>query len=167
MATQREGGGYGTQNSGRNCPLHVHNHPAPTPTAVTVNVEHHASATSSLTSSAAAAATIAPNALDYLAFFDDNDDASVDAPSPKKDLTDFSKRKTDDDLVASGDYSVDWEKEDLSQQAEADALDDISEGDGPVNEVDVFVLIAREEEEEQEVRNDNPPPWSLRLFEYH
>ncbi len=92
---------------------------------------------------------------------------------PKKICPISVEKKTDDDSVASRDDSADWEKEDdqmrhlLLAQAEAnDALDEISNDDGPVNEAEEFMLISGEEEEEEEVRNDHPPPRSLRPFKY-
>ncbi len=67
---------------------------------------------------------------------------AVDLPSPKKAMSDFSRLQTDDDSVASGDDSAGWEKEDERMRLQLDAkviaedADDISEDDGPVNEVE-------------------------------
>jgi hypothetical protein len=75
-------------------------------------------------------------------------------PSPKLAMTDFSCLKTNDDSVASGDDSADWEKEDEQMQhqllaaGDAEDADDISEDDGPVNEVEEFMLMAGEDNEE-------------------
>ena len=77
-------------------------------------------------------------------------------------MTDFSCLKTDDDSVASGDDSTDWEKEDermklqLLAAGNAEDTDDISEDDGPVNEVEEFMLMAGEDNEE--AGNTIPPP---------
>jgi len=63
-------------------------------------------------------------------------------------MSDFSRLKTDDDSVASGDDSAGWEEEDKQMRLQVDAnaiskdADDISEDDGPVNEVEEFMQIA-------------------------
>ena len=73
---------------------------------------------------------------------------AVDLPSPQKNMSDFSRLQTEDDSVASGDDSAGWEKEDERMRLQLDAkviaedADDISEDDGPVNEVEEFMLIA-------------------------
>ena len=72
---------------------------------------------------------------------------AVDLPSPKKAMSDFSRLKTDDDSVASGNYSAGWEEENEQMRLQLDAnaisedADDISEDDGPVNEVEEFMLL--------------------------
>jgi hypothetical protein len=119
-----------------------------TPISRIVNINHqHMSATSSLTASHAA------SSLD------------IDAlPSPKKAMTDFSRLKTDDDSVASGDDSTDWEKEDermkllLVAAGKAEDADDISEDDGPVNEVAEFMLMAGEDNNEEAAGDTIEPP---------
>ncbi len=89
-------------------------------------------------------------------------------------MSDFSRLKTDDDSVASGDDSAGWEEEDERRQLQLDAnairedADDILEDDGPVNEVEEFMLIAGGGEDGEDVI-DNLPPLnrSLRWFELH
>jgi hypothetical protein len=57
-------------------------------------------------------------------------------------------------LVTSSDDSADWEKEDERVQFQllaaggTEDMDDISEDDGPVNEVEEFILMVREEDNE-------------------
>jgi hypothetical protein len=78
---------------------------------------------------------------------------------PKEIICQISTGKSDDDSVASGNYSATWEKEDkqmryvILAQAEAEDADDILEDDGPVNEVEEFMMISREGEQ---AVNDNP-----------
>jgi len=63
-------------------------------------------------------------------------------------MSDFSRLKMDDDSVASGDDSAGWEEEDERMRLQVDAnaisenADNILEDDGPVNEVEKFMLIA-------------------------
>ncbi len=80
-----------------------------TPISRIVNINHqHMIASSSLTASHAASLAMTMN--DQFTSFPL---LEVDAlPSPKKAMTDFSHLKTDDDSVASGNDSTDWEKED-------------------------------------------------------
>jgi hypothetical protein len=164
MATLGEGEGYATQSRGQKQSSAAH---MTTPISRVVSVNNHVNDTSLLitthaASSASAAAMLRAFNRFSFSLYDDNSD---DGPSPKKDLSDFSRKKTDDDSVASGDDSADWEKEDdqmrhllLAQAKADDALDEISDDDGPVNEVEEFMLISGEEEEEEEVRNDHPSP---------
>jgi hypothetical protein len=62
----------------------------------------------------------------------------------------LQQKKSDDDSVASSNDSADWEKEDeqmrhvILAQAEAKDADDIPEDDGPVNEVEEFMMISGE-----------------------
>ncbi len=101
--------------------------------------------------------------LDSFTLFPSSSSLDEDAlPSPKRDnLFNFNRKKSDDDSVASVNNSAVWEKEDkqmrhmILAQAETKDADDISEDDGPVNEVEEFMMISREGEEEV---NDNPPP---------
>ena len=78
-------------------------------------------------------------------------------------MSDFSRLKTDDDSVASGDDSAGWEEEDerMRLQVDANAIsedsDDISEDDGPVNEVEEFMLIAGGGEDDENVIDNLPP----------
>jgi len=71
-------------------------------------------------------------------------------------MSDFSRLQTDDDSVASGDDSAGWEEEDERMRLQVDAKaisedsDDISEDDGPVNEVEEFMLIAGGGEEDDD-----------------
>jgi len=107
--TQRLAGGYETRNRSQN------GSPAAqmTPLSRVMNIENRASATSSLTMSHAAssasaatmpASTLFPSSPPRL--------DAVDLPSPKKAMSDFSRLKTNDDSVASGDDSAGWEEED-------------------------------------------------------
>lgn len=79
-------------------------------------------------------------------------------------MTDFSRLKTDDDSVASGDDSTDWEKEDermkllLVAAGKAEDADDISEDDGPVNEVAEFMVMAGEDDNEEAAGDTIEPP---------
>ena len=145
ISTQQEGGGgryarrYRTNTTAQEMT---------TPISRIVNINHqHMSATSSLTASHAASSLD----IDTL-------------PSPKKAMTDFSRLKTDDDSVASGDDSTDWEKEDermkllLVAAGEAEDADDISEDDGPVNEVAEFMLMAGEDDNEEAAGDTIEPP---------
>ena len=119
-----------------------------TPLSRVTNIKNCASASSSLTMSHAAssasadtmpASTLFPSLPPRL--------DAVDLPSPKKAMSDFSRLKTDDDSVASGNYSAGWEEENEQMRLQLDAnaisedADDISEDDGPVNEVEEFMLL--------------------------
>jgi len=80
-----------------------------------------------------------------------SDVSDKDVPSPKKLLTDFTMRKSDDDSIASGDDSIAWEKEDdrvvhvFAIQVEAEnALDDaLEDAPAPVKELEEWELIAQ------------------------
>jgi hypothetical protein len=78
-------------------------------------------------------------------------------------MSDFSRLKTDDDFVASGDNSAGWEEEDEQMQLQLDAnaisedADNISEDDGPVNKVEEFNLIAGGGEDDENVIDNLPP----------
>ena len=158
--TQRLAGGYATRNRGQN------GSPAAqmTPLSRVTNFENRASASSSLTmshtASSASAATMPASTL--FPSLPPRLDA-VDLPSPKKAMSDFSRLKTDDDSVASGDDSAGWEEEDerMRLQVDANAIsedsDDISEDDGPVNEVEEFMLIAGGGEDDENVIDNLPP----------
>ena len=70
----------------------------------------------------------------------------------------------DDDSVASGDDSAGWEEEDERMRLQVDAnhaisedSDDISEDDGPVKEVEEFMLIAGGGEDGEDVVDNFPP----------
>ena len=160
VVTQRLAGGYATRNRGQD------GSPAGemTPQSVVANIAS-ASATSSITMSRAAssasdatmppASTLFPSSPHRL--------DAVDLPSPKKAMSDFSRLQTDDDSVASGDDSAGWEKEDKRMRLQLDAkviaedADDISEDDGPVNEVEEFMLIAGGGEDGEDVIDNLPP----------
>ncbi len=75
-------------------------------------------------------------------------------------LPDFTTRKSDDDSVASGDDSADWEMEEdrvlnafLAQTEAEDTLDDLSV-DVPMKEVHEFMLISGEGEDGTEGHAD-------------
>jgi hypothetical protein len=78
-------------------------------------------------------------------------------------MSDFSRLKTDDESVASGDDSAGWEEEDKRMRLQLDAnaisevADNISEDDGPVNEMEECMLIAGEEEDGEDVIDNLPP----------
>ena len=78
-------------------------------------------------------------------------------------MSDFSRLKTDDDSVASGDDSAGWDEEDKRMWLQIDAnaisedADNISENDGPVNEVEEFMLIAGGGEDDENVIDNLSP----------
>jgi hypothetical protein len=135
-----------------------------TPLSCVTSIENRASTSYNLTMSHAAssasaatmpASTLFPSLPPHL--------DAVDLPSPKKAMSDFSRLKTDDDSVASGDDSAGWEKEDKRMRLQLDAnaiskdADDISENDGLVNEVEEFMLIAGGGEDGEDVIDNLPP----------
>ena len=69
----------------------------------------------------------------------------------------------DDDSVASGNDSAGWEEEDEQMRLQLDAnaisedADDILEDDGPLNEVEEFMLIAGGGEDDENVIDNLPP----------
>jgi hypothetical protein len=102
------------------------------------NVENHASATSLLTTlhaASAASAAMMPSELDSFTLFPSSSSLDEDAlPPPKRDnLLDFNRKKSDDELVVSGNDSATWEKEDeqmryvILAQAEAKGMQMISQ----------------------------------------
>ena len=98
---------------------------APISRVLNINHHHHMSATSSLTASHAA--SLATMKGDQFTSFPS---LEVDAqPSPKKAMTDFSRLKTNDDSVASGDDSTDWEKEDERMKLQLLAAGDDEDAD--------------------------------------
>jgi hypothetical protein len=165
-ATQSSGEGYATQHSGRNWSQAAVAVNMTTPILRIINVENHASPTSSLTmlhAASTASAAAMPSELDSFTLFPSSSSFDEDAlPSPKRDnLSDFNRKLSDNDLVASSNDSATWEKEDkrmrhvILAQVQAKDADDISENDGPVNEVEEFMRICGEGEQ---VVNDNPLP---------
>ena len=88
---------------------------------------------------------------------------AADLLSPKKAMSDFSRLQTDDDSVASGNDSAGWEEEDKRMRLRLDAKaisednDNILEDNGPVNEVEEFMLIAGGGEDGEDVIDNLPP----------
>jgi hypothetical protein len=157
--TQMLAGGYATRNRDQN------GLPAAQMTPLTAQVRYFASASSSLTMSHAASSASAPATMPASTLFPSSPPRldAVDLLSPKKAMSDFSRLKTDDESVASGDDSAGWEEEDKRMRLQLDAnaisevADNISEDDGPVNEMEECMLIAGEEEDGEDVIDNLPP----------
>jgi hypothetical protein len=139
-----------------------------------ISVENHASTTSLLTMlhavSTASAATMLSELDSFTLFPSSSSFDEDDLPSTKRDnLSDFNRKKSDDDSVASGNDSAAWEKEGeqmrhvILAQAQAKDADDISEDDSPVNEVEEFMMICGEGEQ---VVNENPLPSNVPQQEF-
>jgi hypothetical protein len=169
-AGQQYGDGSPQLLSGQNCPLAGVAHSATTPPPSRVNVmwTGEASATSSLSMTDAASASVRNSnkrSADDLASDDDT-------PSPKKALPDFSRRKNEEDSVASGDDSNGWEREEgrvmheFTAQAEADDVrDDAAFPDIAMNETNEWEFLAEGNADELPDQPTPPPKFEkLRIF---
>ena len=158
-ARQQYGDGSPQLFIGQNCPPAVVTRSESTPPPWRMNVRINiasteASTTSSLSMTDATTSASVRNRNKRRA---DELASDADTPSPKKALPDFSRRKNEEDSVASGDNSNDWEREEgrvmheFAAQAEADdARDDAAFPDIAMNETNEWEFLA-------EGNADNPP----------
>jgi hypothetical protein len=157
--------------SGQNCPPAgvAHSATAPPPSRINVMWTGKASATSSLSMTDAASASVRNNkkrSATCLALDDDT-------PSPKKALSDFSRRKNEKDSVVSGDDSNGWEREEgrvmheFAAQAEADdEWDDAAFHDIAMNETNEWEFLAKGNADDPPDEPTAPPKFEKLCISY-